>query len=56
MESPCIKVCVIDKATGLCLGCGRTLDEIAHWSSLSASERRRIMSELAARMKSTGNT
>ncbi|WP_103173389.1 DUF1289 domain-containing protein [Paracoccus sp. SY] len=29
IESPCIKVCVIDPATRLCTGCWRSLDEIA---------------------------
>lgn len=49
IASPCIKVCVVDPASGLCTGCGRTLAEIAAWSTLDAAERRRIMSELPAR-------
>jgi len=49
MESPCTNVCVIDPATGLCEGCGRTLDEIAAWASLAPVERRRIMDELCTR-------
>ena len=49
MESPCIKVCVIDPATGLCTGCLRTLSEIAQWAGLPADERRRIMLELPDR-------
>jgi hypothetical protein len=51
MESPCIKVCVIDAVSRLCTGCGRTLDEIAGWSAYSAAERRRIMGELPARQQ-----
>jgi predicted Fe-S protein YdhL (DUF1289 family) len=47
--SPCIQVCAIDPASGLCAGCGRTLDEIARWSSMSEGERARIMHELLAR-------
>jgi predicted Fe-S protein YdhL (DUF1289 family) len=50
MESPCIKVCVIDKASGLCAGCGRTLQEIATWSRLTPAERRRIMDSLPVRL------
>ena len=46
IASPCTKVCTIDPRTGLCLGCGRTLDEIAQWGSLSDGERLRIMAEL----------
>lgn len=52
METPCIKVCVIEPDTQVCTGCWRTLAEIARWSQLSASERHRIMTELSAR-KST---
>jgi predicted Fe-S protein YdhL (DUF1289 family) len=50
IESPCIKVCVIDESTQLCTGCGRRLDEIARWGSMGEAERRRIMKELPARM------
>lgn len=37
--SPCVRVCVLDEPTGVCLGCGRTLAEIAAWPSLSEAER-----------------
>lgn len=49
IESPCNKVCVIDAASGLCVGCGRTLAEIGGWISMTADERRRVMDELPAR-------
>jgi predicted Fe-S protein YdhL (DUF1289 family) len=47
--SPCINVCAIDAATGLCSGCGRTLDEIARWASMSDGERQAIMRALPER-------
>jgi hypothetical protein len=47
IETPCIKVCEIDSATGLCRGCHRTLDEIGRWAAMSDAERRRIMDRLA---------
>jgi len=50
MESPCIKVCVIAPATGLCSGCGRTLEEIARWGSMGADERASIMRSLPERL------
>jgi uncharacterized protein len=50
IETPCIKVCVLDPANGLCKGCGRSLDEIARWGSMSDAERRRIMGGLKERM------
>ncbi len=49
MDSPCIKVCVIDPADGLCEGCRRSRHEIARWTSYTDGERRRIMAELETR-------
>ena len=49
IESPCINICTLDARSGLCLGCGRTIDEIARWGAMSAIERARIMAELPAR-------
>lgn len=49
MESPCIRICVIDPADGLCTGCRRSRHEIARWSSYTDAERRRIMRELKSR-------
>lgn len=42
-------VCTVDGASGLCLGCFRTLPEIAAWSRMSDEERASIMSELDGR-------
>lgn len=53
MESPCNKTCTIDLKSGLCIGCGRTRHEIGMWSSITSAERRRIMAELPARLKSS---
>ena len=49
-SSPCTKVCVLDSATGLCEGCGRTREEIARWGSLSEPQRRAIMAALSERL------
>ena len=51
ISSPCIKICVINPASGICAGCGRTLDEIARWGSMSATERAAIMAVLPGRVK-----
>jgi predicted Fe-S protein YdhL (DUF1289 family) len=48
--SPCINVCALDPASGLCMGCGRTGNEIAAWISFSDDERARIMAQLPQRM------
>jgi uncharacterized protein len=47
--SPCIGVCIMDPATGFCLGCARTIEEIAGWLDLAAEEKRRVLDELEAR-------
>ena len=39
----------MDPARGLCLGCARTLDEIARWGSFTDEERDRIIAELPRR-------
>ena len=52
--SPCINICRMDSQSGLCLGCARTLDEIARWSQSSIPERRRVLSELAKRRAELG--
>jgi predicted Fe-S protein YdhL (DUF1289 family) len=54
IATPCVKTCVIDVASGLCRGCGRTLAEIGGWASMTNVERVAIMENLAARMKQAG--
>jgi predicted Fe-S protein YdhL (DUF1289 family) len=49
MDTPCINVCVIEPESGHCAGCGRTLSEIAAWSTMTAAQRREIMADLASR-------
>jgi uncharacterized protein len=53
-ETPCIAVCIIDPRTSLCLGCGRTLPEIARWQQIESAERLAIMKLLPARMAEAG--
>lgn len=42
-------VCAIDGDSGLCLGCFRTLKEIAGWRALSDQERAEVMADLPSR-------
>ena len=49
IKTPCIKVCVVDGESGLCLGCYRKLSEVAAWGRLSDSERDTILADLAGR-------
>jgi len=48
--SPCSNVCRIDPASGWCLGCRRSIDEIAAWSTLDDAARRRIWLQLPGRV------
>jgi uncharacterized protein len=50
IQTPCTQVCTIDPVSRLCVGCGRTLDEIAQWSALTDGERARLMAELPRRV------
>ncbi|HEY0052915.1 MAG TPA: DUF1289 domain-containing protein [Caulobacteraceae bacterium] len=47
--TPCVKVCVVDGESGLCLGCFRTLAEIAGWGGLGDEARAAVMRDLPAR-------
>lgn len=53
-ETPCIAVCIMDPGTSLCLGCGRTLPEIARWHRMDTAQRQAVMSQLAGRMADAG--
>jgi len=50
IESPCNRICVVHPALELCVGCGRSLDEIAHWIDFDGVERARIMAQLPSRL------
>lgn len=49
IATPCVKVCVVDGESGLCLGCFRTLGEIGEWTKLAPERRAEIMDELPSR-------
>ncbi|MBC7955341.1 MAG: DUF1289 domain-containing protein [Cytophagales bacterium] len=42
VPSPCISVCQMDAASGLCAGCLRTLEEIAAWGTLGDDAKRAV--------------
>jgi uncharacterized protein len=50
ISTPCVKVCVIDPHSALCVGCGRTVAEIAAWTAMSEAERVAVMAGLGRRM------
>jgi predicted Fe-S protein YdhL (DUF1289 family) len=51
LETPCIDICLLDDKSGLCVGCGRSGDEIARWTGMTPAERRAIMAGLPERLE-----
>ena len=49
--SPCIGICLLDPATGICRGCQRTVAEIAAWYEADPAEKRAILARLEARRR-----
>lgn len=49
VASPCVDVCRMNAASGLCEGCLRTIDEIASWSAYDDATRRAVLALLPAR-------
>ncbi len=49
VPSPCISVCCMNPASGLCQGCLRSLGEIAGWSRLGAAAKRSVWQAIAER-------
>ena len=43
IASPCVSVCRISDQTGLCVGCLRTLEEIALWSQYANEEKAEVL-------------
>lgn len=54
IASPCINVCQMHMRTGLCIGCYRTLDEIARWAEIDEEERAQILELVAERKDELG--
>jgi uncharacterized protein len=55
VASPCIDICRLDEL-GLCVGCRRTIEEIAEWSRASEARRREILRQLPQRAPAPANT
>lgn len=50
IESPCVHNCCLDKKD-VCIGCGRTLDEIKGWQAATNSEKIVILEKSLTRVK-----
>lgn len=49
--SPCVNVCQMHPKQGYCIGCLRTLDEIADWLDMQEEEKREVLARLDQRRK-----
>lgn len=49
IASPCVSVCRMDPRTGWCVGCLRTIEEIATWGSMGEARRAEVMAALPGR-------
>jgi len=41
-DSPCIAICSTSQGDAECKGCGRTFDEVKHWTALSPASKRAV--------------
>jgi hypothetical protein len=47
--SPCKSICIMDAKSDMCIGCKRTIGEIARWPMMDDDERRTVVDSLKAR-------
>jgi uncharacterized protein len=50
VSTPCINICVLDPLSALCIGCGRTGEEITAWSTMNETARLAVMAGLDQRL------
>jgi predicted Fe-S protein YdhL (DUF1289 family) len=53
VESPCINICTPDPESGLCVGCGRTIEEITKWPILTEIQKQDVIKALETRNKNS---
>jgi len=49
LESPCKDICTTDPESGLCVGCGRSIEEIANWNSYTDIKKKEILVNIESR-------
>lgn len=50
VKSPCVRNCCLDKQD-ICIGCGRSVDEIMQWQGADVREKRAILQRAENRKK-----
>lgn len=53
IQSPCNKICTLN-SDNICIGCGRSREEIGRWSQLPDEEKARVVKRARARLESMG--
>jgi len=48
VDSPCVRNCCLDK-NDMCIGCGRTVEEITCWGGTGDEEKRQILAAIEKR-------
>ena len=56
IPSPCVGVCRLERDTGLCEGCLRSIEEIRDWGRGTDEERLEILMRLKQRRRERGRT
>jgi predicted Fe-S protein YdhL (DUF1289 family) len=41
-DTPCIAICSTSQGDEVCKGCGRSFDEVQHWTAMSPGEKREV--------------
>ena len=49
VDSPCNDTCATDLESELCIGCGRTKDEISNWLIYSDEQKKSVLQDLKRR-------
>lgn len=49
VDSPCVRLCTVHPVERICVGCYRSIEEIATWGRMTPEERKAIMAELPSR-------
>ena len=55
VPSPCRDICQLDGG-GVCIGCGRTIDEISEWTRADNARRLEIRAAARARIEAAGES
>lgn len=51
VASPCVQICTLDRASGLCRGCLRSVQEITDWLEMTAEEKRATLERVEQRRR-----